>query len=51
MTLQPGESTEVAINFTMTAGMGGPHDFRIHLLTNDPVQEDVELTVLSDWIE
>ncbi len=51
MTLKPGESTTVSMQFTMTAGMDGFHDFRLHLPTNDPAQPDRTLVVLSNWIE
>lgn len=34
----------------MPAGMDGPHDFRVHLLSNDPAQPDRTLTVLSNWV-
>ena len=50
MVLQPGETTTVSMEFTMHAGMEGYHDFRLHLLTNDPQQPDKELVVLSNWV-
>jgi hypothetical protein len=34
----------------MGPGMDGPHDFRIHLQTNDPDQANTEFTVLSNWV-
>jgi hypothetical protein len=34
----------------MHPGMGGVHDFRVRLLTNDPKKPENELTVLSNWI-
>ena len=34
----------------MHPGMDGPHDFRVHLRTNDPQQPDIELKILSNWI-
>ncbi len=49
-TLQPGEQTTLSMEFTMNAGMDGPHDFRIGLQTNDPNQPSKELVVLSDWV-
>jgi len=33
----------------MHAGMEGPHEFRVHLHTNDPVEPEKLLAVLSDW--
>ena len=50
MALKPGESTTLSMQFMMHAGMDGPHDFRVHLLTNDPDQPAKELVVLSDWV-
>lgn len=51
MVLQPGESTTVTSSvFMMHAGMDGLHDFRVHLVTNDPAQPDKEIKVLSNWV-
>jgi hypothetical protein len=52
MSLQPGESTTLTMEFTMMAhgGMDGPHDFRVHLPSNDPDQPDRTLAVLSNWV-
>ena len=49
MVLNPGEKTTVAMSFMMHGDMGGPHDFRVHLQTNDPRQADKVVQVLSDW--
>jgi hypothetical protein len=38
------------MSFMMHEGMGGLHDFRVRLLTNDPRQPERELTVLSNWV-
>lgn len=51
MVINPGKTTTLTIEFTMSSGMGGPHDFRIHLATNDPSEDQEELVVLSNWIE
>jgi hypothetical protein len=51
MALKPGESTTLQMTFTMHEGMGGPHDFRVHIPNNDPDWGDRTLTVLSDWVE
>jgi hypothetical protein len=50
MTLQPGESTMVSMDYMMHGNMGGKHDFRVHLKTNDPTQPDKEVTLLSNWV-
>jgi hypothetical protein len=50
MTLKPGESTTVSMAFMMHGDMGGFHDFRLHLPTNDPQQPDRVLVVLSNWV-
>ena len=51
MVLQPGESTRVSMEFMMHGDMGGRHNFRLHLVTNDPTQPDRQVNVLSNWIE
>jgi hypothetical protein len=48
-TLGPGESTAISLQFSMSAGMGGPHDFRVRLRTNDSLRPAPELAVRSDW--
>lgn len=35
----------------MHGDMGGLHDFRVHVATNDPAQTEKVLTVLSNWVE
>jgi hypothetical protein len=37
------------MRFTMHAGMGGPHEFRVPLRTNDPAAPEQVLVVRSDW--
>lgn len=51
MVLQPGESTELSMKFLMHGNMGGLHDFRVHVPTNDPSNPDKVLTVLSNWVQ
>lgn len=51
MTLQPGEETTISLRFTMHNMMGGAHEFRLHVPTNDPTQAVIPLTILSNWIE
>jgi hypothetical protein len=31
-------------------GMGGPHEFRVHLRTNDPTEPDKILVAKSNWV-
>ena len=50
MTLDPGERTTISLEFMMHGDMGGLHNFRVHLPTNDPEQPDRTLTVLSNWV-
>lgn len=38
------------MKFMMHGDMGGPHDFRVRLSTNDPAQPMKELVVLSNWV-
>jgi hypothetical protein len=49
MTLNPGQKTTLSMQFMMHGDMGGQHDFRVHLLTNDPKQSDKTVQVLSNW--
>jgi hypothetical protein len=51
MVLKPGQSTRVSMEFMMHGDMGGRHNFRLHLVTNDPSQPDRQVNVLSNWIE
>lgn len=48
--LRPGEITTVSMRYTMHPGMDGQHDLRIHLLSNDPNNPEIELTALSNWV-
>ncbi|MDX1994553.1 MAG: hypothetical protein SF029_19380 [bacterium] len=41
----------MSLNFTMHSGMGGEHEFRVHLQTNDPSNPQQVLTVLSNWVD
>ena len=50
MVLQPGETTVLSMEFMMHGDMGGKHNFRVHLPTNDPAQTPQTLTVLSNWV-
>jgi len=51
MVLKPGESTMIESGiFMMHEGMGGPHDFAVHLITNDPANPDLIVNVISTWI-
>ncbi len=50
MVLQPGESTYVESSvFMMHPGMDGPHDYAVHLKSNDAANPDLIVHVLSDW--
>jgi hypothetical protein len=51
MVLKPGESTTIeSTAFMMHEGMDGPHNFGVHLITNDPENPDLVVNVLSNWI-
>lgn len=51
MALKPGESTVIRSSvFMMHEGMDGPHDFAVHLKTNDPQNPDLVVHVLSNWV-
>ena len=50
MVLGAGESTTVrSTEFMMHEGMDGPHDFAVHLITNDLNNPDLVVNVISDW--
>jgi hypothetical protein len=51
MVLNPGERTLVSMQFMMHGDMGGMHDFRLHLPTNDPANPEKEVVVLSNWVQ
>lgn len=46
----PGDETTVSLRFSMHPGMEGPHEFRVHVLTSDWRQPNIQLTVLSNWV-
>lgn len=48
--LRPGQETTVTVRFTMHEGMGGPHDFRLHITTNDPDQPVQTVVIRSNWV-
>jgi hypothetical protein len=48
--LAPGEKAEVKMTYTMHEGMDGPHEFRIHVNTNDPTEPETLLTAYSNWV-
>ena len=51
MTLNPGQTTTLSMQFMMHGSMGGKHLFRVHLKTNDPTQREKTLDVASNWVE
>jgi hypothetical protein len=51
MVLKPGQSTFVTMEFSMHGNMGGRHNFGLHLRTNDPLQPEITISVLSDWVQ
>jgi hypothetical protein len=50
MVIQPGQSTLISMEYLMHGDMGGPHDFRLKLKTNDPAQPEREIKILSNWV-
>ena len=51
LVLQPGQSTTLSMSFMMHEGMGGKHNFRVHIGNNDPAGSLQSLTVLSNWVQ
>jgi hypothetical protein len=50
MVLKPGQSAALSMEFNMHGDMGGKHDFRVHLPTNDTTWSEKTLVVLSNWV-
>ncbi len=51
MTLQPGESTVISMEYMMHGDMGGKHDFLLHMKTNDQTQTDKTVDIQSNWVQ
>ena len=52
MVLKPGESATVtSAEFFMHPGMDGKHNYAVHLITNDPMQPDKVVNVISNWVQ
>ena len=51
MSIEPGQAASISLTYTMHEMMSGPHEFRVHVLTNDPARPEVVLTALSNWME
>ena len=49
-TIDPGGTATVTVTFSMHEGMGGQHEFLVHLLTNDSAQSETQLRIFSNWI-
>jgi hypothetical protein len=39
----------MTLDYTMREGMGGLHEFHVHLRTNDPAKPDMILVSKSNW--
>jgi hypothetical protein len=50
MTLNPGQTTKLSMQFMMHGDMGGKHLFRVHVKTNDPSQRERTFDVVSNWV-
>jgi len=48
--LAPGEAATVNMRFSMHAGMDGPHEFRVHVVTTDPENPEQQVVVRSNWL-
>jgi hypothetical protein len=47
--LLPGAEATVTMTFSMHDGMDGQHEFRVHVLTNDPENPEQDVVVRSNW--
>jgi hypothetical protein len=50
LALNPGQSAQIGLSFSMHAGMDGPHDFRVQVMTNDQEEPEQEVIVRSNWV-
>jgi len=50
LTIKPGYQATVTYRSMMHGNMGGPHEFRLHLHTNDPEEPEKVLTVRANWV-
>ena len=48
--LNPGEEATISTRFMMHGNMGGKHDFLAHVLTDDPLEPDKQVHILSNWV-
>ncbi len=48
-TIDPGQTTNVSVAFSMHQGMGGQHQFDLLLSSNDPVQPQQTVTVKAKY--
>ena len=49
MALAPGETGTLHVATRMPDGMGGPHDFRITVESNDLTSPETVITVIADF--
>ncbi len=49
MTVLPGESVKVTTQLAMPRGMGGPHDFRWTIVSNDASQAEKVLALKVEY--
>lgn len=49
--VNPGEQTSFIFPYAMTAGMGGPHHFQVHIRTNDPDRPVLTFEFKADTVE
>ncbi len=50
MVVDAGQTADVGFSTRMHEGMDGPHDFRVKVLTNDALEPEQEVVVLSNWV-
>ncbi len=48
--LEPGQTAVVSMEYSMHEGMGGQHEFHVHLTTNDPASPKTTFVARSNWI-
>ncbi len=49
-TIYPGDEATVSMSFMMDGDMVGQHEFLAHIMTDDPVEPDKQVRILSNWL-
>jgi hypothetical protein len=50
-TIYPGDEATISMSFMMDGDMVGPHEFLAHIMTDDPVEPEKQVRILSNWLK